>query len=188
MSLIVAARFQTFDQAELAARSLFAHGFSEDDVHTFYVNTAGEHDRYPLGGDRVADPDSQGAQWGAVIGAACIGLVFAVVCGAVAWRISGSGPAIIAAAGVGAYIGSLWGALWVVGRHSRRRINAPSPIDAPPEVRPAGVLLALHITRDREDEACGLLRDAGGKQIERAHGRWQGGKWQDFDPLEPPNS
>lgn len=32
MSMIVAARFQTFDQAALAANKLFAEGFTEDDV------------------------------------------------------------------------------------------------------------------------------------------------------------
>ena len=27
---------------------------------------------------------------------------------------------------------------------------------------------------------------AGGKQVERAQGRWRGGMWEDFDPLKPP--
>lgn len=62
MSLIVAARFQTFDEATEAAQRLRLEGFSEDELHTFYINTAGEHARFPLGGDRVADPDARGAQ------------------------------------------------------------------------------------------------------------------------------
>ena len=65
MSLIVAARFQTFDQATVAVQKLFTEGFTEDDVHTFYINTAGGHARYPLGGDRVADPDAKGGHLGA---------------------------------------------------------------------------------------------------------------------------
>lgn len=78
MSLIVAARFQTFDEASQAARQLRHEGFSEDDIHTFYINTAGEHAQYPLGGDRAADPDARGAHRGALAGAALLGLLFAV--------------------------------------------------------------------------------------------------------------
>ena len=69
MSLIVAARFQTFDEAREAAQRLGREGFDEGDIHTFYINTAGEHARYPLGGDRVADPDARGAHIGALAGA-----------------------------------------------------------------------------------------------------------------------
>lgn len=77
MSLIVAARFDTFDHAAEAARKLCAEGFTEDDIHTFYINTAGEHARFPIGGDRVADPDAKGGHFGAVAGASALGLVFA---------------------------------------------------------------------------------------------------------------
>ena len=78
MSLIVAARFDTFDQASVATQNLFKEGFTEDDVHTFYINTAGEHSRYPLGGDRLADPDAKGGHIGAVAGASALGLLFAL--------------------------------------------------------------------------------------------------------------
>lgn len=185
MSLIVAARFQTFDQAEAAAQRLFADGFRDEDMHTFYVNIAGEHARYPVGGDRKADPDARGASAGAVIGAAALGILFAVVCGIIAWQIDPSAIAVAAAGGVGAYIGALAGALWVTGR-GRRLARGGHARHSHPEVRPAGVLLALHIAPDQEARAVALLREAGGMDVERANGRWMNGKWEDFDPLVPP--
>ena len=61
MSLIVAARFQTFDEASEATQRLRLEGFDEGEIHTFYINSAGEHARYPIGGDRAADPDARNA-------------------------------------------------------------------------------------------------------------------------------
>lgn len=186
MSLIVAARFQTFDQAALAAQKLFAEGYTEDDIHTFYVSPAGEHARYPLGGDRLADPDAKGGHVGAVAGASLLGLVFAVLGGLIAARLGAPVLIIVAAAGVGAYLGALAGALWVVGRGKRRSRAVPDDRTEHPAVRPAGVMLALHVEPQREAHARQVLREAGGSDIERAQGRWLEGKWQDFDPLTPP--
>lgn len=183
MALIVAARFQTFDQAEVAAQRLFEAGYRDEDMHTFYVGIAGEHGIYPVGGDRRADPDARGASVGAMLGAAGLGILFALVCAAVAWQFQPSAIAVAAAGGVGAYIGALGGALWVSGRGRRRHPAAPRQH---PEVRQAGVLLALHVQPDQEARAAALLREAGGADVERANGRWMNGKWQDFNPLEPP--
>lgn len=186
MSLIVAARFDTFDQAAMAARQLCAEGYTEDDIHTFYINTAGEHARYPIGGDRIADPDAKGGHFGAVAGASALGLVFALLGGLLAARVGASVLIVIAAAGVGAYLGALAGALWVVGRGRRREPGAPAAPDIHPDVRQAGVMLALHVSPDRDALARTVLTEAGGRDIERAHGRWLDGKWEDFDPLTPP--
>lgn len=186
MSLIVAARFQTFDQAAVAAQKLFAEGFVEDDVHTFYINSAGEHARYPLGGDRVADPDARGAHLGAVAGASALGLLFALLGGLIAERFAAPILIVIAAAGVGAYLGALAGALWIVGRGRRKTQFAPRAPEVHPAVRAAGVMLALHVAAGREALARQLLRESGGSDIERAQGRWLNGKWEDFDPLTPP--
>lgn len=186
MALIVAARFDTFDEAAVAARQLFDQGFTEDDIHTFYINTAGEHARFPIGGDRVADPDAKGGHFGAVAGASVLGLLFALAGGLVAARLAASILVVIAAAGVGAYLGALAGALWVVGRGRRARPGVPAAPDEHPDPRPAGVMLALHVAPDRDALARSVLRQAGGKDIERAQGRWLEGKWEDFDPLTPP--
>ncbi|CAB3627142.1 hypothetical protein [Achromobacter pestifer] len=186
MSMIVAARFQTFDQAALAANKLFAEGFTEDDVHTFYINSAGEHGRYPLGGDRAADPDSKGGHWGAVAGASALGLVFALLGGLIAARLTAPLLIVIAAAGVGAYLGALAGALWIVGRDKRRNPAEARAQENHPPVRAAGVMLALHVPVGQEGLARRVLRESGGHDIERANGRWLDGKWEDFDPLTPP--
>ena len=186
MSLIVAARFQTFDQATVAAQRLFAEGFTEDDVHTFYINSAGEHGRYPLGGDRVADPDAKGGHLGAVAGAAALGLLFALLGGLIAAQMAASIFIVIAAAGVGAYLGALAGALWIVGRDKRKGKSTLHPQAMHPAIRPAGVMLALHVPVGKEALARQVLRESGGRDIERAQGRWLNGKWEDFDPLTPP--
>ncbi|MCY1526446.1 hypothetical protein D9M68_614670 [compost metagenome] len=185
MSLIVAARFDTFDQAAEAARRLFAEGFTEDDIHTFYLNTAGEHARFPIGGDRAADPDARGGHFGAVAGASALGLLFALLGGLIAARLAASILLVIAAAGVGAYLGALAGALWVIGR-GRTQPGVPPAPDVHPDLRQAGVMLALHVSPERDALARTVLSQAGGRDIERAQGRWLDGKWEDFDPLTPP--
>jgi hypothetical protein len=102
MALIVAARFTTFEQAQDAAKALFAQGFAESDVHIFYVNMAGAHARYPLGGDRKADPDAGGAQYGALLGGAGLALIGAVVGGLIGAALQLVPLAVLAVAGVGA--------------------------------------------------------------------------------------
>lgn len=185
MALILAARFDTFEQAEQAAGSLMNHGVTSDDLHTFFVNPAGWHDNYPLGGDRAADPNSKGAPLTAVAGAAALGLVGALVGGVVGWVFTSSALPIVGGIAVGAYVGSLAGAMYSLGKPrpkqgfeaEQRKSNAG---------RPAGVLLAVHTTPEREAEVAALLRNAGGKEVERAQGRWNEGRWEDFDPLRSP--
>ena len=83
--------------------------------------------------------------------------------------------------------GALAGALRVAGKNRRRPARtAPEPAEAHPALRQAGVMLALPVSPEREALARRVLREAGGHDIERAQGRWQDGKWQDFDPLKPP--
>ncbi|MBN3269549.1 hypothetical protein CUR95_20815 [Bordetella bronchiseptica] len=193
MSMIVAARFMTFDAAAAAAGRLQAAGISQEDIHTFYVNSAGAHDRYPLGGDQRADPDAGPAQYGAITGAAVGGLALGAIAGVVASVLAATALALVAAVGVGAYVGALFGALWVAGRGRRpMRPTTAAPATSPPgadahaPVRHAGVMLALHVDGAQAERALAVLRDAGGLDLERAHGRWVDGKWEDFDPLQPP--
>lgn len=183
MSLIVAARFTTFPAAEAAAERLFNQGFVEEDVSLFFVNPRGQHARYPIGGDHATDAASTDAPKGAGMG---------VTIGAVAGAIIGVGiftlfsaPVVVSAiaAGVGAYIGSLIGAMSLTrgggkgARHAERFHH---------EERDSGVLLAVHVTPETQRDAAQVLRDAGGASIERASGRWQQGRWADFDPTRAP--
>lgn len=186
MALIIAARFDTFEEAESAAAALMNKGISSDELHTFFVNPAGWHDRYPLGGDRAADPNSKGAPATAVAGAAILGLVGAVLGGAVAWLFSAPALLIVGGVAVGAYIGSLAGAVYSLGR-PRQRGRFEAARAKATEGRRAGVLLAVHTTKENQAEIAAMLRNAGGKEVERAHGRWHQGRWEDFDPTRSPH-
>ncbi len=187
MALIVAARFDTFDAAQTAAFSLMEAGVASDNLHTFFVNPPGSHDRYPLGGDRVADPGSRGAPQGTLVGIAIFGIAGAVLGGIVA-AVSGIGPVAIAAgAGVGAYIGSLLGAMNRLGKSHPAQTGARAQAARGSEGRQSGVVLAAHVEPEQEKRIAGLLRDAGGVEVERARGRWHDGKWEDFDPLSSPD-
>ena len=93
-----------------------------------------------------------------------------------------SNPAI--AAGVGAYIGSLAGAM----SHTRASKPHSATSHANQEnARHAGVLVAVHVSPETQTDAATILREAGGMEIERASGRWKQGRWSDFDPLQPPH-
>ncbi|SIT38617.1 conserved hypothetical protein [Paraburkholderia piptadeniae] len=169
MSLIVAARFTTFPAAEDAAQRLFNAGFVEEDVTLFFVNPPGQH-----GGDTGTDADSREAPKGAEIGVT-IGAVVGAMVGVGIFAAFSAPPIVsLAAAGVSAYVGSLAGAMVSTREASNE------------EIRDSGVLVAVHVSPDSQWEAARVLRDAGGAAIERATGRWQQGRWADFDPLRQP--
>lgn len=174
MSLIVAARFTTFPAAEDAVQRLVNAGFVEEDVTLFFVNPIGQHARFRPGGDVSADTNARetpkGAEMGITIGAA-VGAVVGVGIFA-----AFSAPLIVSliAAGVSAYVGSLVGAMMRTREDSNE------------ESRDSGVLVAVHVCPDSQMDAARVLREAGGATIERATGRWQQGRWADFDPLKPP--
>ncbi|MFP3564966.1 hypothetical protein [Paraburkholderia sp. SIMBA_030] len=174
MSLIVAARFTTFTAAEDAAQRLFNAGFVEEDVTLFFVNPPGQHARFRPGGDTSADTNARGAPKGAEIGITIGAAVGAVV--GVGIFAAFSAPLIVSliAAGVSAYVGSLVGAMV-------RTLETSNE-----EIRDSGVLVAVHVSSDSQLDAARVLRDAGGAAIERATGRWQQGRWADFDPLKQP--
>ncbi len=186
MSLIVAARFDTFDAAERAATALMSEGVASNDLHTFFVNPPGAHDRYPMGGDQAADPDSEGAPLSAIGGAAAVGLGGALIGGLIAFSITDSMLPIVGGAGVGAYIGSLAGAVYSLGRKRPSRTRQQVAQAKVHEGRPSGVVLAVHTSPEHERRIAEILRAAGGVEVERAQGRWANGRWEDFDPLVSP--
>ncbi|MGF7131073.1 hypothetical protein P3T40_002555 [Paraburkholderia sp. EB58] len=184
MSLIVAARFTTFPAAEAAAQRLFNSGFVEEDVTLFFVNPTGQHARYPIGGDTGTDAGATEAPKGAGKGVT-IGAVVGAAVGVGIFTLF-SAPLLVSviAAGVGAYIGSLVGAM----SHTREggRLSRRTAQDG--ETRDSGVLVAVHVSPGSQYDAGRILRDAGGTAIERATGRWQQGRWADFDPTRPPET
>ncbi|MPW23848.1 hypothetical protein GCT13_46035 [Paraburkholderia sp. CNPSo 3157] len=184
MSLIVAGRFTIFPAAEDAAQKLFDNGFLGEDVSLFFVNPRGQHALHPLDEHAGAPPTISsappslhrhhqamtiGAVAGAVIGAAIFTL------------FAGSMPVVVIAAGVGAYLGLLGGRMM----HARSAPHAHHDV-IHHKLRNSGVLVAVHVCPETQMEAARILRDAGGAEIERATGRWQRGKWADFDPRQTP--
>lgn len=192
MSLIIAARFDTFDHAKTAADALMRNGVHSDDMHTFFVNPAGAHARLPMGGDRMADPGSKGAPFGALGGAALFAVVGAVVGALIGFSMNNAMLPILVGAGLGAYVGSMIGGVSRLGKNQRTaselsaREVATDNVENQPG-RPAGVLLAVRVDAVDQQRVSDLLRQSGGIEIERAQGRWEEGQWRDFDPLDTPD-
>src|SRR5262249_5759824 len=143
MSTIIAGRFETFARAETTANRMMAQGFRQDDLSMFYVNPPGQHGLYPIGGDRAVDPASsqtgKGVSRGLLLGAAVGAGVGVCVCVALrAWMLAPLQSWLLVlilaiATGLGAYFGSLVGALSLTGGSQR------DPRTGEPRVRNAGV-------------------------------------------------
>jgi hypothetical protein len=181
MSLIVAGRFDTFEEGERAAQALFSCGFVEEDVTMFFVNPGGQHARTPIGGDNMASKGAKQAHRGAGGGVAIGATIGAILGVAVLTFFHLPLLVFIIGAGLGAYIGSLAGAMSKT-RHSPAGAQEEQP------VRQSGVLLAVHVTSDTQPLAASILREHGAADVERATGRWQQGRWADFDATSPPQT
>ena len=184
MASIIAGNFENNARATEAVEELLHSGLAPDQVCVFFLNPPGQHATYPVGGDREESPGARESDTGAVKGAAvggAVGLGAGVVAAA---GTAALGPiAALAALGVGAYTGSLVGALSKSGKGPEREAgNRPKP-----EPRRAGMLVAAHIA-DSVPEArlIDVLKKYGARDIERAEGMWRDGRWQDFDPLSSP--
>jgi hypothetical protein len=182
MSRIVAARFDTFDEAQGAARELRSAMLVADEVDVIYVTPPGQHAHFPVGGDELADKGTRKSAMGAVAGAVVGGGAGAVVGAGVVAPVAGP-LAGAAAAGVGAYIGALAGSL------ATTHDTTPEPAGTQPQrkaLRSAGVLVAVCVDHVSEAEVIDRLRSHGGKDIEIADGVWHDGHWASFDPVSPP--
>lgn len=182
MALIVAARFNTFDAAQIAASKLMATGVTADNLYTFFVNPVESYGLRSI----WDDPASESGLFGALAGAAVMGLVGVCVGAIIGYLFGSTTIGIVGGAGVGAYVGSLAGALRMLGRQRPERSPRERKPTPTKEVRPSGVLLAVHVEAKEELPVARMLRDAGGHEVERAEGRWENGAWRDFDPLESP--
>jgi hypothetical protein len=172
MERIIAGRFQTKDNADAVA-ALIAQYVDAADICIFHNNPPGQHDAYSVGGDEDEDPGAKGADKSAAGTAVAAGLTAGAI-GAL------GGPAVaLAAAAVGAYSGSLVGAMDGLGNH-RDQPHAP-------ERRPAGVMLSVHITGAVDERrVIATLRAQGAADIEKAQGEWRDGDWTDFNPVAAP--
>jgi hypothetical protein len=192
MTPIIAGRFEQEAQAEAAVAALRHGGFDAADVTVFFVNPAGQHTTYLIGGDRDASPGAKHAHGGALKGAA-VGTTVGV--GLAASPVLGP-AAVVAGAGVGAYAGSLVGALGKMEEKPAtakpdehvvaRVVTSDAPTDTA-RVRSSGIFVAVRaVDFAKRVAAVNALGAKGAQDIERADGTWQAGRWIDFDPLKPP--
>jgi hypothetical protein len=178
MANIVAAQFDDINVVDAALSSLSEAGFAPTSVDTYFLNAAGQHARYPIGGDQDVDPEAHGAEKGALAGAALGGAAGAAL-GLVAAPVAGHAAAAGAIA-AGVYAGSLAGAVHSLGKGHA----APDP----PLNRPAGVVVAVYAPTSLEQKrAASIFGRYRAHAIEEADGTWKNGTWQDFDPVSIPN-
>jgi hypothetical protein len=186
MTTIIAGSFQQQTQAQQAMAELHRAGFPADQTTTFFVNPPGQHDRFPIGGDKDESPGTEDAKGNTAAGAAVGGAV-GIAVGLATAPLLGPGAAI-AGAGVGAYAGSLYGALGKLDDTNEGEPGAPKhPPVAEPPPRQSGVLVAVSApTQAQQETAIRVLRAQGAADIEKTEGTLVGGEWTDFDPVRPP--
>jgi len=177
MATIIAGGFDVVTQADAAVERLRQAGVRTEDLCTFRVNPAGEHDRLPGGGDHRASAGAKDAGRNAGKGGA-IGAAAGLAAGAATTPLMG--PAGLAAgAAAGAYVGSLLGGLSGTSKE-------PQP--GHETVRPAETLIAVNVDSGNPgaDDVVRLFEECNARQVERTEGRWENGEWADFDPASPP--
>jgi hypothetical protein len=196
MTPIIAGRFEQGAQAKAAVAALRHGGFDAADVTVFFVNPAGQHATYPIGGDRDASPGAKHAHSGPLKGVV-VGTAVRLGVGLAASPLMGP-AAVVAGAGAGAYAGSLVGARGkmeenpAAAKPDEHVVEPAATVAAPRDadtasLRSSGIFVAVRALEfARRVAAVNVLRAKGGQDIERADGTWQAGQWIDFDPLKPP--
>jgi hypothetical protein len=177
MSTIVAGRFEQQSQAQLALAALKEAGFPADEMTSFFVNPAGQHSLYEVGGDEDTSPGSEDSVSGAVAGTT-VGGAIGLAVGLATLPFLGP-AAVIVGAGAGAYAGSLMGALETMHKDGPGTGTATDPIHP----RHSGILIGV-VARTPEEQAHAteVLRKLGAFEMELAQGTIANGEWDDFDP------
>lgn len=170
MAVIIAGRFELQDDASEAIAALHRAGAPPEQVTSFYVNPPGQHDMFPIGGDRDESPGAEDSDKGTAVGLTAGGLI-----GGAAGTAAGPLGAVTGAL-VGAHIGSLVGSL----------SSTDEKQDTPP-LRQAGMLVAVSVSSEQEEEkAIDTFRGLGATCVERSEGQIVNGDWKDFNPLSAP--
>jgi phage tail tape-measure protein len=181
MSNIISGHFQTQENIAFAIGELERIGFPRSGISAFYVNPAGQHDLYPIGGDEDKSEGAKETGHGAVVGASAGGVVGAAL-GAATLPLTGAAGPVVGAL-VGGYVGSLFGSL-----NSTKEIDEPDIAgESCHALRKAGMMVAVATaTAEQEDEAVELLHSIHAEGIERSVGTIVDGDWSDFNPLSVP--
>jgi hypothetical protein len=179
MARLIVGRFDDVDGVGRAVKALAAAGFAREEYGVFYSAPPGQHDLHPIGGDAHSDEGAKDAGKGAAAGAAVGGAAGLALGGIAAAAIPIAGvAALLAGLGIGAYTGSLMGAM------SRTRdADETAATTAHPAELPGGPRVAVNVDRGgTEALAIEVLTGVGAQDIRRAEGTWRDREWQDFDP------
>lgn len=177
MATIIAGRLDQQSDLEHVIAALRQAGFPADQISSFYLAPAGQHARYPAGGDRDKSVGAEASVEGTVDGMAGGGLVGAAV-GTLAAPVLGP-IGTLAGSLVGAHIGNLVGTL---GRMEDEHADADHP-----RTRQGGLMIAVATPNAAcLQKAVSILRARGVQSMESASGRISGGDWVDFDPTAAP--
>ncbi len=178
MSTIIAGRFELQTQAEEVMMELMRIGFPRENIASFFVNPAGQHGAYPIGGDRAMSPGAKESDksvaTGAAVGAA-VGVAATPVLGPVGAVTGGL---------VGAHLGGLVGGLSGMKEHGD--LGNEHDVENVLPQRKAGMLVAARVTDDDHmNDVINLFRSMGAEDLEQAEGTLENGDWTDFDPVAP---
>lgn len=181
MTTIIAGRFQTQPEVDDVIDELLRAGFARERIVSFFVNPAGQHDAYPIGGDHALSPGAKesgkGVATGAAAGAA-VGFAAAPYLGPVG-AVTGSL--------LGAHVGGLVGGVSKMKEKGEIGKHGEDPENAAP-IRRSGMLVAIATEdQEHEDRAINMLRSLGAMDLERAEGTIENDDWVDFDPVAPPS-
>lgn len=177
MATIIAGRFDEQTQLSLAVARLRAAGFPADQISGFYLGPAGQHARYPFGGDHDKSVGAESSVSGSVDGMAGGSVVGAAVGSLAAPVLGPIGP--LAGSLVGAHIGNLVGVLG--------RMQDDEGAEDHPGVRRSCLMLAVSTPNSScLQKAVAVLRECGAQGLESSNGRISGGDWVDFDPTSRP--
>ena len=169
---IIAGRFQTKSKADAAAAAIMRY-VDRSDICIFHNNAPGQHGTLMMDGTEDLNAGLKADGESTVTTAVSAGLAAGVI------GLVGGPVTALAAAGVAAYTGSLVGAMGGMQEAQSQQL---------PNLRPAGVILAIRIARPASEKfVINDLRIAGAEGIEAAEGEWRDGDWVDFNPVKEPH-
>lgn len=170
MAAVIAARFDSFANANSAAHALFAYGVPPDAVSVFFApDDACQAARF---GELDRDPRTFSARFYGQINVAILAMLGALLGAAAIVALAGPTWAVAGAAAAGAFVGSWTGAVWLA---DKSRVQRDERVKR-------HALLTARVRLVQEQDVIELLLDAGSEDVERARGRWLHGQWVDADP------
>ncbi|MGH8565424.1 MAG: hypothetical protein ACREXW_15555 [Gammaproteobacteria bacterium] len=181
--------FDSFREAESAARDLVSAGFSRDDLSLLASDAAGEWSRYKAstveGAELTSEEIGSGIGTGTVVGG--LGGLFA---GLGTFAIPGIGP--VAAAGTAAT--TLLGA--GVGAAAGGLIAAIDELGVPKDqtgyyaeaVRRGGILISVRVPEEQVDEAMAIMERHHAMDVDERAAEWRAGGWNQFNEKVEPYS